>query len=153
MFDRYALQEKLKTIIAGYLKEENILLVDFSLKPRGRKLLLRILADEPGGGITIDKCSYLNNAISQLLDTENLIQGSYILEVSSPGIDRPLLSREDFARCLNRRVRILFNQCQDGKYEISGVITLITETGLDLESGGKIQHISFDQIRKAKQVI
>ena len=111
------------------------------------------MVDEPGGGITIDRCTYFNNAISQLLDTTNLIQDSYILEVSSPGIDRPLLTQEDFSRCLNRKVKIFFNQCQDGRYEISGVITLITEAGLDLDSGGKIQHIAFDQIRKAKQTI
>jgi ribosome maturation factor RimP len=153
MVNKYELQEKLKTVIADYLKGENILLVDLNLRPQGKKLILRILVDEPGGGITIDRCTYLNNAISQLLDAENLIQGSYILEVSSPGIDRPLLTREDFSRCLNRRVRIFFNQCQDGRYEILGVITSVTGTGLDLDSGGKIQHIAFDQIRKSKQVI
>ena len=151
--DRYSLQERLRTLIGDYLKHENVILEDLNLHAQKRKSILRILVDEPGGGITLDKCACLNDAISQLLDKEELIDNSYILEVSSPGIYRPLLTREDFSRCLNRKVSIFFDEPQEGTYEISGVITLVTNAGLNLDSEGKIKFIAFDQIKKAKQVI
>ena len=155
MIDKYVLQEKLKTLVADYLKEENIILVDLNFQSRGRKSILRILVDEPEGGISLDRCAYLNNEISELLDREDLIETRYTLEVSSPGIDRPLRTREDFSRCLNRKVKIFFNQSQgQGQiYEISGVITFVTDAGINLDLEGQIQQIPFDQIKKAKQII
>ena len=110
MLDRYALQEELRAVIADYLRTENIVLVDLMFRPQGRKFILRILVDQPGGGISLDRCAYLNNAIGQLLEQDDLIPDSYLLEVSSPGLDRPLLNSEDFARCINRKVRIFLNE-------------------------------------------
>lgn len=153
MIDKYALQEKLRSLIGDYLKQENIILVDLNFKAKGRKSILRILVDEHEGGITLDRCTYLNNAISQLLDRENLIETSYTLEVSSPGIDRPLLTPDDFSRCLNRKVKIFLNQPQDQIYEVSGVIISVTDMGINLDLDGQVHQIPFAQIKKAKQII
>jgi ribosome maturation factor RimP len=153
MIDKYELQEKLKSIIGDNLKKEGVILVDLNFMLSGKKSILRILVDLPGGGITLDKCTYINNLISQLLDEENLIQSSYVLEVSSPGVDRPLISKEDFFRCLNRKVKIFFNQFQEGKSEITGVIVSVADAGVNVDSEGQIQQIPFDRIRKAKQII
>ena len=163
MIDKYELQEKLKSIIGDNLKKEGVILVDLNFMFSGEKSILRILVDVSGGGITLDKCAYINNSISQLLDEENLIQSSYVLEVSSPGVDRPLISKEDFIRCLNRKVKIFFNQHQEDKpnpcvqgldkSEITGVIISVADTGVNIDSEGQIQQIPFDRIRKAKQII
>jgi len=153
MMDKYELQEKLRLIIGDNLKKEGVILVDLNFTLSGKKSILRILVDVPGGGITLDKCTYINNSISQLLDEENLIQGSYVLEVSSPGVDRPLISKEDFTRCLNRKVKIFFNQLQEGKSEITGVIISVADAGVNVDSEGQIQQIPFDRIRKAKQIV
>jgi ribosome maturation factor RimP len=153
MIDKYELQEKLKSIIGENLKKEGVILVDLNFTLSGKKSILRILVDVPGGGITLDKCTYINNSISQLLDEENLIQGSYVLEVSSPGVDRPLISKEDFTRCLNRKVKIFLNQLQEGKSEITGVIISVADAGVNVDSEGQIQQIPFDRIRKAKQIV
>ncbi len=153
MVNKYELQEKLKALISDYLKQENIVLVDLKLQSQGKKFILRILVDEPGGGISLDRCAYLNDTIGQLLERENLIESSYVLEVSSPGIDRPLVSAGDFSRCVNRRVRIFLNRPREQAYEISGMIVSVTDAGIDLDSGDRVQQIPFDQIRKAKQVI
>ncbi len=153
MIDKYELQGKLRSVIGDYLKREGVILVDLNFMLSGKKSILRILVDLPGGGITLDKCTYINNLISQLLDEENLIQSSYVLEVSSPGVDRPLISKEDFSRCLNRKVKIFFNQFQEGKSEITGVIVSVADAGVNVDSEGQIQQIPFDRIRKAKQII
>jgi ribosome maturation factor RimP len=153
MIDKYELQDKLKTVIGDYLKDENVILVDLSFKAQRGKSVLRILVDEPNGGITLDRCAYLNNTISQLLDRENLIETSYVLEVYSPGLDRPLLTRDDFSRCVNRKVRIFLDESKDGRNEIRGVITLVSDEGLNLDSEDKVQYIPFVNIKKAKQVV
>ncbi|MFH1338255.1 MAG: hypothetical protein ABIH40_00185 [Candidatus Omnitrophota bacterium] len=163
MIDKYELQEKLKSTIGDYLNREGVILVDLNFIPSGEKSILQILVDVPGGGITMDKCTYINNSISQLLDQEDLIQSSYALKVSSPGIDRPLIGKEDFSRCLNRKVRIFFNQFQEDKpnpctqgldkSEITGVIVSVADAGVDIDSEGQIRQIPFDRIRKAKQIV
>jgi len=153
MIDKYALQEKLTDVVGDYLKGENLILVDLQLLGRRKKSTLRILVDQPEGGITLDRCAHLNSVISQLLDREDLIQFSYTLEVSSPGLDRPLQSYEDFSRCLNRKVRIFLSQSLEDKYETSGLVISVTEAGIELDSDGQIQYIPFGQVRKAKQII
>jgi len=153
MTDKYALSERLRILIGDYLRSENIILIDLRLHSKRKKTMLRILVDEPNGGISLDRCAHLNSAISQLLDKEDLIQHSYILEVSSPGLDRPLQTYEDFSRCLNRKVRVFFNQCQDGKYEIYGVVICVNESGIELDTGEQVQRIPFERIGKAKQII
>ena len=153
MLDRYALQEKLKAVVADYLRTENTVLVDLMFRPQGRKFILRILVDQPGGGISLDRCAYLNNAIGQLLDQDDLIQDSYLLEVCSPGLDRPLLNSEDFTRCISRKVRIFLNEPQGQTYEVSGVITTVTDSGINLEMDEGIRQIPFNQIKKGMQVV
>lgn len=153
MIDKFQLQEKLKAAIGDYLKRENVILIDSNLTLRRKKNILRILIDVPGGGITLDECAHINNELGRLLDAENLIQDSYILEVSSPGLDRPLVTKDDFSRCLNRKVRMFFNQGLEAKTEITGVIVSVNDTYVNINSEGQIQQIPFDRIRKAKQII
>ena len=145
--------DSIKSLIAPILEEDKFCLVDTKFCLQGGRWVLRLLVDKIYGGITIDECARLNEKIGDIIEREGIIKQNYILEVSSPGIDRPLLTQEDFTRCLNHKIRILFNQCRDGKYEISGVIISVTNAGLDLDSGGQVQQITFDQIRKAKQTI
>ncbi|MFH1577477.1 MAG: ribosome maturation factor RimP [Candidatus Omnitrophota bacterium] len=153
MINQCQLQDKLKAVIGEYLKGENIVLVNLSFKPRGRKNILRILVDEPNGGISLERCAALNNAITGLLANHSLIPDNYILEVSSPGIDRPLVTSDDFSRCLNHRVRIFFHDFQEDKNEIAGLLVEVTDKGVSLEVDGQIHHILFSQIRHAKQII
>jgi ribosome maturation factor RimP len=145
--------DDIKTLIASVLEEDKLCLVDASFYLQGGRWILQLLVDKIYGGITLDECARLNERISSLIEREGIIRENYVLEVSSPGIDRSLLTREDFSRCLNRKIRIFFKQCQGGKSEILGVIISVTDTGLNLDLDGQIQLIPFDRIKKAKQVI
>lgn len=149
------IQNSINMLITPILQKDKFCLIDTSVCLQGKRWILRLLIDKINGGITLDECTRLNEKIADIIEREGIIRQTYILEVSSPGIDRPLRTYEDFSRCLNRKVRIYLSQCQEGKYEISGVVTSVTDKGIDLDSGGqiRIRHIPFEQIRKAKQVI
>jgi len=151
--DRQEIIATLKNIIADYLKTKGLELVDLIYRYEGRDLVLRILADRPEGGITLDECALLNTEISRILDEQSIIQQSYLLEVSSPGVDRPLTTRGDFLRCLNRRARLFLLESIKGKWEIDGLVSKVDENSVYLDSEGEVFQVPLAKIRKAKQII
>jgi len=127
------LAETLKEKLLPLVKEENLELVDLEFSPSGSKSLLRIYVDKPGR-VTIDECANLSRRVSDFLDMENLIPHRYNLEVSSPGLDRPLIKREDFMRKVGEKVRVFLKEPIDGKMELVGEIKKICEETLYLST-------------------
>ncbi len=104
-----ALSEDIKRQVLPLLAKEGVELVElFINRGRGRSTL-RFLVTKPGG-ITLDECAQLNREIGRILEQKNLIQEAYILEVSSPGLDRPMKNTRDFQRCLGEPVRIVLHE-------------------------------------------
>jgi ribosome maturation factor RimP len=151
--DREVLAAELKTIIADYLENKNIDLVDFICRYEGKNLFLKILADKPEGGITLGECSYINQDIGKILDEKDILQEKYILEVSSPGIDRPLESKNDFSRCILKPVAIFLTESINGKTELRGTITGVEDNLVRIDIDGQAHQIPFNKIRQAKQII
>jgi ribosome maturation factor RimP len=123
--DRQELADALRAIIGDFLKKQNLDLVELIYRYEGRDLVLRALVDRPEGGITLGDCAYLNNEISRILDEKGILQERYILEVSSPGLDRPLNSKNDFLRCINKRIMIFLNEPINAKLELEGIIARV----------------------------
>ena len=116
--------------------------------------ILRFLIDRIEGGITLGECSQLNNQIGQLFDEKNLISEKYILEVFSPGLDRPLVDIKDFKRVLDKRIHIFLNEKQQDKLEIEGKLIKVDVKGIFIVNDeGSEQFVLFSKINKAKQVI
>jgi ribosome maturation factor RimP len=111
------LKEKIKPVVEGESSE----LVDLEFSGGGSTSVLRVYVDR-SAGITVDQCADLSRKISDLLDMEDLIPGRYRLEVSSPGLDRPLISSADFRRKIGEKVRVFLNGSLDGKTELVGEI-------------------------------
>jgi ribosome maturation factor RimP len=151
--DRRELITEIRSIIEDYLNAQNIQLVDLIYRYEGQDLFLMILADKPEGGITLDDCVYLNNRISRILDEKNIIEPRYILEVSSPGLDRPLVTKSDFLRCLDRNARFFLRRQINGKWELEGKIKSAKDDSVDIEIKGQPLTIPLSNIAKAKQVI
>lgn len=145
--------EQIKNGISLDLEKNGFCLVEISNFYQGNTLFLRIIVDRHDGGITLDECAHLNNDIGRILDEKNLIQGKYILEVSSPGLNRPLKTKNDFFRCINRRVKFFLSEAINGKIEIEGVIKESQEEGVSIETDKDIVLIPFSKINKAKQII
>ena len=96
-------------------------LVGVEYLPQGRRSLLRVYIDTPGG-VTVDDCERVSHQVSGVLDVEDPIRGQYVLEVSSPGLDRPLFTAEHFQRFAGSRVRLRTSPPLDGRRNFSGLI-------------------------------
>lgn len=151
--DESAITGQCKAMIEDYLKAKNIDLIEFIHRFEGRDLVLRILVDTPLGGISVGECSQLNRDISLLLDEKDMIAQSYFLEISSPGLDRPLKSRSDFLRCMNKPVRFFLNEMVQNKMEWEGTITAVGDATVSLDNKGQMIEVPLSKINRAKQII
>ena len=96
-------------------------LVDVEYVKEGGTWYLRAYIDKPGG-ITINDCETVSREFSDLLDREDFIEDSYILEVSSPGLGRPLKKEKDFERSLGEKIEIRLYKALDGTKEYTGIL-------------------------------
>lgn len=151
--DKQAIREELKVIIGDYLKNQGFDLIDLLYRYEGNALILRILADKPEGGISIDECARINNAIGSILDEKDILKERYILEVSSPGLDRPLSTKDDFLHCIGKKVKFFLGEPVDDKIELEGLVNKADDESVYIDFEGRILNISLSKITKAKQVI
>lgn len=92
-------------LVLPLLDSMGLELVELEYKPEGHGRVLRLFIDKPGG-VTLDDCSAVSRELSELLDVEDFIRDRYTLEVSSPGINRPLKTDSDYRRYTGRLVKI-----------------------------------------------
>jgi ribosome maturation factor RimP len=127
----------------------------------GKTATLQIMADRPEGGINVEDCGDISVAVSATLDVEDPIEDAYHLEVSSPGIDRPLTRLKDFATFEGYEAKLETNQPIDGRKRWKGVLAGVEsgdagdEVLLNIEEAGEIQTIglNFDWLSDAKLVL
>jgi len=151
------LSEQLKERLLPLVKEENLELVDLEFFPGGPRFLLRIYVDKPGG-VTIDDCANLSRKVADFLDMEDLIPHRYNLEVSSPGLERPLITREDFIRKIGEKIRLFLKEPVEGKLELVGEIKNLQEETLYLSTKSEgaephedeVKATPFHRVLKAK---
>ena len=151
MIDQTAILNRVRELIEPILASRGAELVELACHPGGGRLTLRCLVDT-AHGITLEELSSLNRSIGALLEEHDVIPDRYLLEVSSPGLDRRLKSGRDFERVIGRRVRVMMSVPVAGRQEHRGeVIGANEETVvLRLDSGEKLQ-ISLSQITHAIQ--
>jgi ribosome maturation factor RimP len=119
------------------------------LAERGRPVL-RIFIDKPGG-VGVDDCALVSREIETVLEVEDVVNSSFALEVSSPGLDRPLFKPQDYMRFTGSLVKIRLSEPLSGQKVIRGRIQSATEEGFGLlaeEHGGEII-INYSQVEKA----
>ncbi len=151
--DRQALAGELKIVIGDYLREKGIDLIDLTYRYEGRGLVLRILVDKTERGISLDECACLNNQLSIILDEKDILKERYILEVSSPGLDRPLKTKSDFLRCINRNVRFFLREPISDRLELEGIISDVRDDSVYIDIGKGVVEITLSKIAKAKQIL
>ena len=120
-------------------------LVDLETPNRGR--LLRVFMDREGG-VTVDDCARVSNHLTRLFAVEAVDYDR--LEVSSPGLDRPLRKPADFRRFAGQPVKLKLFSAMDGRMKYSGVIGGVDETGFELQMPDRSQRIEFADIESAR---
>ncbi len=140
MSDQTEILNRVRELILPLLASRGVELVDLTCHPGGGGLTLRLLADT-ARGITIDELSRLNRSIGALIEEHDLIPDRYFLEVSSPGLDRPLKTASDFERVIGRRVRVTTSAPVADRHEHRGEVLSAGEEAvmLRLDSGEKRQ--------------
>lgn len=88
----------------------------------GKKPVLQIMADRPGGGINVDDCARISQTVSAVLDVEDPVESEYALEVSSPGIDRPLTRLKDFEHWVGHEIKLETAEMIDGRKRFKGIL-------------------------------
>ena len=130
--DTDTLLTHVRSVAEPLLAQRETELVELTIVP-GRSPTLRFLV-QTAQGITLDECAALNRALSEVLDTNGLLQGSYLLEVASPGLDRPLRTRRDFERVRGRSVTVDLVQPFAGRGQLVGEVRDADETAVMLET-------------------
>lgn len=123
----------------------------------GKTRILQIMADRPDGGIEVDECAAISTAVSAVLDVEDPIEDNYVLEVSSPGIDRPLTRLKDFEMWKGWEARIETTELIDGRRRFKGGLVGVEdeEILIEIEEGGAEVTIGlrFDWLSDAKLIL
>jgi ribosome maturation factor RimP len=148
-YDMKELKEKLRRTLSPLIQNTEVELIDLEVKGSGPYSILRIYVDKPGG-ITLEECAQLSSKLSDFLDVEDLIPQRYTLEVSSPGLDRPLISEKDFARKIGENVKVFLKEPLGKKIELEGKIKDLKEGKLVLDEEGEEKRIPLEKILKGK---
>ena len=134
--------------VANALAARNVELVDLVIQHQGRKAVLQFFVDKVGG-VTLDDCGELTDTIDSILEMENLIDGAYVLEVSSPGVQRVLKKPEHFKRFTGERVKIVLKVPLEGRGSFTGVIALADDNAFVLDDGTNRFTFEYANIKKA----
>lgn len=136
--------EEIKAFIEPVLTEIGIDLIEVQVHGRANRTIVRIFVDEIGG-ISIDRCTQASRAISDFFDQKDLIPNRYILEVSSPGTDRPLYTSKDFLRHVGKKVLVRY-QIDQNNLEAVGTIQAIENNWLVLSNARDTVSIEIEKI-------
>lgn len=141
-----ALYEQLQTLISSMGFE----LVGCDLSSQGRNTLFRLYIDSPNG-VTVDNCSQVSRQVGAMLDVEGMFSGGYRLEVSSPGIDRPLFELAHFCRFIGSRVKLRLHMPIDQCKQYKGVLLKVegNDIYLKVDESERELRVPFSMIDKA----
>lgn len=132
-------REEVRRLAGPLAEEEGYELVDVEFRVQGRHRILRVLLDRPGG-IQVGECARFSRRLSDCLDMNQTVPGAYHLEVSSPGIERPLRTPESAARFVGQRAAVTLHEARDGRRRFEGELLEPsgTRAGLRAEDGAEL---------------
>ena len=154
MSKREVYEQKTEELITPFVEDKGFELVDVEYVKEGGNWYLRAYIDKPGG-ITVDDCEVISRSLSDKLDEEDFIEGAYILEVSSPGLGRPLKKEKDFVRNMGQEVELRTYRAIEKQKEFRGILDAYDKSSITLEveegeklvfdrSNGALVRLAFD---------
>lgn len=146
------LEQAIAELAEPRLAEQGLELVDLELGWQGGRRWVRMFIDRVNraeGGVTVAECGEFNTMMSRLLDVEELITESWLLEVSSPGLNRRLRKVKDFQARLGEKVTVVVKAAQDGHKKFRGILAAADESGVTVETGSGLVTISHENLARA----
>jgi len=152
MMEESAIVEKLTALIQPILEEDGFELVELKFARSRYNSTLTLLVDRQGGGIDVEDCTAINRKVGEFLDAQDIIREKYLLEVSSPGIDRLLKTKNDFLRSEGKDVKFFLREAINGRIEFDGKVCQADEQTVKIETKQGMVDIPLSSINKAKQI-
>ena len=115
------IQRQVEEVAESLVISEGMELVDLEYRREGPRWMLRLFIDKEGG-VNVDDCARISRELGDLLDVKDLIPQSYVLEVSSPGLNRRIRKKEDFSRFAGQRVQLWLSSPKEGRKKILGYL-------------------------------
>jgi ribosome maturation factor RimP len=142
-------REELENLIEPLLKERGFELADLEVSRQGKRLLLRFFIDRIEQGITVDELAEVNQELGALLDLESRLNESYILEVSSPGLDRRVRKLKDFLKYLNQDLLVEATEKINDRRHFHGRLVGADSQGITLVINSESVFIPHNKIKRA----
>jgi ribosome maturation factor RimP len=147
--------DKIRQLVEPVIESEGMEIIDLECLKMKYRWLVRIYIDKERG-VTIDDCSEISKQVGDVLDVYDVLPGAYTLEVSSPGLNRPLTRDKDFIKYRGSTVRIKTGEKLDGVKNFHGILNdYLDENGMKtliVDVSGKVYHIPRDMVVKAHLV-
>jgi ribosome maturation factor RimP len=151
-FGGQVLQERLTILLEPALEALGYELILLELQSGRGSSLLRLYIDSPGG-VTLKDCTRVSREVSSVMDVEDPIQGAYQLEVSSPGLDRPLVKIAHFERFMGEQAKVqLLAPSSSGRRRFVGAICAVNERAVVLDTADGRVELEFSEIERARLV-
>ena len=144
--------ERVEGFIAPLLADMGIELVEIQFRREGHGWVLRLFIDQQGG-VTLENCTAVSREVSRYLEVEDPIEQAYHLEVSSPGLERPLKKKDDFIRFSGRRTRIKMQEKIDDQRVFIGTLKGVEEDNVVLSIEGQLHYFPLVGISRARLIL
>lgn len=144
--------QEIDALVAPVVASLGLELLGSEWSPGPSRSLLRLYIDAPGRMVSLDDCEATSREVEALLDVHDPIKGQYTLEVSSPGLDRPLFNAEQVGRHAGETARLVLKLPMDGRRRLQGRILRVDGDDIAIEVDGSEVVLSFDAVEKARIV-
>ncbi|MGM0549014.1 MAG: ribosome maturation factor RimP [Bacillota bacterium] len=149
MFYLGKVAETVTDFVLPIAQSENLNLIDVEFLKEGSDWILRIFLENKNGELTIEECEKVSRSLSMILDEEDPIDKSYILEVSSPGLERPLKTKEDFERFKGELIAVKTFKKIEGQKEFVGILKDFNVDKITLEIDNNKLEIDYSLVARA----
>ena len=147
-----AIDKRMASIVQPVIEDLGYELVRLRLMS-GKSTTLQIMAERPNGGIEVDDCAIISSEVSAILDVEDPIEAEYALEVSSPGIDRPLTRLKDFSAWAGFEAKLETSELIDGQRRFKGMLRGVEGNEVLIEIQQGTIGLDFEWLTEAKLVL
>jgi ribosome maturation factor RimP len=141
--------ERVREATGDTIRGLSLELVDVEITRERGRTFVRLYIDRPGG-VTVDDCAKTSELVGKVLEREETVRGPYVLEVMSPGIDRPLRSREDFSKSVGKRVKVKLDESVEGRRSYVGLIDTVGDESFRLSFEGGSVDLGFEDVAFAR---